>query len=307
MKNKYFIILGLLLFIFQCKEKSRVENKLNQIPSINVAQVQDNLIGDTICYTTFEKFIQTNDTLYKTSNINVINKDDAFYLSIGSNEYKKIDFDGADYEGPGYSLSLFSTSKEHSSKLIIIEAQADIGTAWYYAVCLEDNKIISECMIKEPRSNSEMYPIEKFVKACKSHNTYILMFKDDLIAPYSKVPDNLLHTNGYYILEIKKMKNDTPIEKAVSTNKNRQLRHVFYSNGGILAFYSDGTVTGCPQCDLDKDNIESLKEKDSFATYTSNKTGIVVQYRNGSKSEMKFYVDGKVSEGWAMKDGEWVR
>lgn len=292
--------------MFQCKEKSFVENKSNGTPPINMTQLQGNMLADTIYYDVFEKFIQTNDTLYKTSNINVINKNDAFYLSIDSNEYIKIDLDGMNYEGPGYSLSLFSTSKEYSSKLIIIEAQADIGSAWYYAVFIEDDTVISECMIKEPRSNSEMYSIEKFVKAYKSHDTYILMFKDDLIASYSKVPDNLLHVDGYYILEIKPLKNNTTSKKAVSTNKNRQLRHVFYSNGGVLAFYSDGTVTGCPQCDLDKDHIESLKEKDSFATYTSNKTGIVVQYNNGSKSEMQFYVDGEISEDLAMRDGEWL-
>jgi hypothetical protein len=306
MKGVHLIILGFSVSIFQCKENSHIENKSNKIPAINLNTIQKDVSGDTVYYDIFEKCIQTNDTLYKASNIEVTFQDAAFNVSIGSARYIKIHLDATDYEGPGYSLSLFSSSKSGSSKLLIIEAQADLGTAWYYAVFMEGNKIVSEYRIKEPRSNSEIYSIDTFIKACKIKDTYMLQFKDDLIASYSKVPDNLLHMNGYYILEIRNSKNDTLMNRNTSINKNRRLIHVFYSNGGILAFYSDGTVTGCPQCDLDKDNIELLKSQQSFATYTSTKTSVIVQYTNGSKSEMSFYVDAKVNEEWAMKDGKWL-
>lgn len=95
-------------------------------------------------------------------------------------------------------------------------------------------------------------------------------------------------------------------EKIKAIN-NHPILHLFYSNGGLLAFYNDGTVKGCPQCDLNESNIELLKSKEPFATYTSDEKAVYVQYEGGSKSEMQFYVDGKISEDWAVKDGEWIK
>lgn len=299
------LLISLSIFIFQCKQKNASENVLIEK---NETSIKSDILdrGDTLHYNIFENFTKVNDTLYKASNIEIVDIKGILYIQLDSGAYDKIDFDGLDYDGPGYSFSLFNSLKVQSHKLIMIEAQSDIGTAWHYFIFIENNKVTDSFIIKEPRSNSELYPMEQFIKVCKINNKYVLMFKKELVAKYSKVPSSLLQRNGYYVIEKSMSKKNTIQNTTVNIN-NHILIHMFYSNGGILAFYTDGTVAGCPQCDLDRNNIELLKLKESFATYTADDKTVWIQYNNGDKSEMKFYVEGEISDDWAMKDGKWLK
>jgi len=303
MKRLNILLFSLLIFIFQCKQKTASENVLI---GKNETSIKSNLLEDTLPYNKFEKFIQVNDSINKASNIEIVDIEGILYLHLDSGTYDQIDFDGIDYDGPGYSFSLLTSLKVQSNKLIVIEAQSDIGTAWYYFIFVENDKVTDSFLIQEPRSNSELYSIDQFIKAFKTNNKYVLMFKTELVAKYSKVSSSLLQRDGYYVLEKSISIKDAIQNNSIDTN-NHKLIHIFYSNGGILAFYNDGTVTGCPQCDLDENNIELLKSKESFATYTVNDKSIWIKYKNGDKSEMKFYVEGEISDDWAMKDGEWLK
>lgn len=48
----------------------------------------------------------------------------------------------------------------------------------------------------------------------------------------------------------------------------RQLRYLHYANGGLLGFYSDGSVVGCPRCDLVKENIDAMGTDTPTGRYT---------------------------------------
>ncbi|WP_067139002.1 hypothetical protein [Oceanivirga salmonicida] len=43
--------------------------------------------------------------------------------------------------------------------------------------------------------------------------------------------------------------------------KNRQLQFLYFSNGGLIGYFDDGTITGCPKCDLTNESINSLKNR----------------------------------------------
>lgn len=298
-----YLILSMSIFV-SCIEREAQNEKEEYILVESKKEIFSN---DTICYDKFENFIQVNDTTYKASNFEFLNRNGLIYLHTKSNDnYKIIDFEGVDYDGPGYSFFLFNSLKTQLNKLIVIEAQSDIGTAWYYFIFVENDNITDTFIIKEPRSNSELYSIDKFIKVYKTNNKYVLMFKSELVAKYSKVSSSLSQRDGYYVLE-KSIRKKKEIQNTTADTNNRKLIHIFYSNGGILTFYNDGTVTGCPQCDLNENNIELLKSKESFATYTADDKSIWIKYKNGDKSEMKFYVEGKISDDCAMKDGKWLK
>ena len=301
MKYIYISILSILLF--QCKQKTKT---IDELIDDRVINIQENTSTDTIYYNHFEKFVRLNDTLSKASNIGIVDRDGFIYIQLQSGIYEKINLEGVDYDGPGYSFFLFNSLKNKLNKLIVIEAQSDIGTAWYYFIFVDNNNITDTFIIKEPRSNSELYSIDKFIKTFKTNNKYVMMFKSELVAKYSKVSSSLSQRDGYYVLE-KSLSKKKEIQNTTADSNNRKLVHIFYSNGGILAFYNDGTVTGCPQCDLDENNIELLKSKESFATYTADDKSIWIKYKNGDESEMKFYGEGEISDDWAMKDGKWLK
>lgn len=300
MNKIHILILSILLC--QCTQKKETVNEFVDKETINI---QSSMSSDTIFYNQHEKFVRLNDTLFKSSDVEIVDRRGILYLHLSSDIYDEINFNETNYEGPGYSFSLFKSLKVESNKSIVIEAQSDIGTAWYYFIFVENNKVSDSFVIKEPRSNSELYSVEQFIKVYKANNKYGLMFKKEFVAKYSKVPSNLLQRNGYYLLEKNITKKKEGKKTIIDTTKH-QLLHVFYSNGGLLAFYNDGTVTGCPKCDLNESNIELLKSKEPFATYTCDDKAIYVLYEDGSKNEMQFYVNGEISEDWAIKDGKWL-
>ena len=38
----------------------------------------------------------------------------------------------------------------------------------------------------------------------------------------------------------------------------RKLAYLYVANGGLIGYFNDGTVVGCPKCDLCRNNISSL-------------------------------------------------
>ncbi len=76
----------------------------------------------------------------------------------------------------------------------------------------------------------------------------------------------------------------------VATNK-KELRYLFYDNGGIIGYFNDGTKAGCPRCDFCKSNVDELFAQESMGTYTDE--------------EVLNEINENGTEGWALIDYEW--
>lgn len=87
---------------------------------------------------------------------------------------------------------------------------------------------------------------------------------------------------------------------ATNTKKEsvKKLRYLFFSNGGLVGYFDDGTVAGCPRCDLIKENVESLKKSKPFGTYTVEKNYLLV---NGNE-RVELYENGKPTRDLAIID-----
>jgi len=94
------------------------------------------------------------------------------------------------------------------------------------------------------------------------------------------------------------------VQDTIPIKEGRKLRYLFFANGGLVGYFDDGSVVGCPRCDLLDVNIESLYEEKPFSTYTVNPDGTLfidraeVEYpREAGEDEMP---------EWAMIDYKWI-
>lgn len=85
---------------------------------------------------------------------------------------------------------------------------------------------------------------------------------------------------------------------ANTKKQEKRLRYLFAANGGLVGYFSDGSVVGCPRCDLSKENVDSLSKTKPHATYTAKKDYLLV----GGKEKIEIYADGEVSPDWAILD-----
>lgn len=86
------------------------------------------------------------------------------------------------------------------------------------------------------------------------------------------------------------------------TKRERKLRYLFYSNGGLIGYFDDGTIAGCPRCDLLKENIQHLYSAKPYSRYTIEGTYLLV---NGKDREYPDSDKNDSGEGWAMVDYKW--
>jgi len=77
--------------------------------------------------------------------------------------------------------------------------------------------------------------------------------------------------------------------KIVKTN--RELRHLFFSNGGLIAYYNDGTTVACERCELNKNNLEMMFKIKPVENYSNDE--ILNEIKENGK------------EGWAVVDYKW--
>lgn len=89
---------------------------------------------------------------------------------------------------------------------------------------------------------------------------------------------------------------------ASESSTNKKLRYLFYANGGLRGYFDDGSITGCPKCDLIKDNVKSLYTAEPFETYTVEDGFLLI---DGKERE---YPNNNTDNGdeWAMIDYEWI-
>ncbi|MBN8586212.1 MAG: hypothetical protein J0M37_14070 [Ignavibacteria bacterium] len=95
-----------------------------------------------------------------------------------------------------------------------------------------------------------------------------------------------------------KVERDNKSSKEENQNK-RKLQYLFSSNGGLVGYFNDGTVVGCPRCDLTRENVKNLYKLKSNGSFTVNIDG-TLNVKGSSK------VDPKSEDGWVMINYKWL-
>ena len=65
----------------------------------------------------------------------------------------------------------------------------------------------------------------------------------------------------------KKVVEVIPFEEEIETKKNRQLQSLYFANGGLIGYFDDGTIVGCPRCDLLDENIDLMKSREPHSRF----------------------------------------
>ena len=76
--------------------------------------------------------------------------------------------------------------------------------------------------------------------------------------------------------EVKKESIETTfIKEEIVIGKDRQLQFLYFTNGGLIGYFDDGTIVGCPRCDLMEKNINTLKNKDPHSEFIIEKDVLI--------------------------------
>lgn len=94
------------------------------------------------------------------------------------------------------------------------------------------------------------------------------------------------------------------LAKEQQKKQERKLRYLAYSNGGLVGYFDDGTVAGCPRCDLLKENVEALYTTKPFDTYTLEKDGHLKRAEGDNLLPQAGKGDSPYT--WAMIDYKWI-
>ncbi|KAA5534717.1 hypothetical protein F0919_08875 [Taibaiella lutea] len=83
----------------------------------------------------------------------------------------------------------------------------------------------------------------------------------------------------------------------------RRLRYLFYSNGGLVGYFNDGTVVGCPRCDPYPGSVERMLQMQPMGTYVVLDDGSLLI--DGSRKE--YPEEKKEWNEWMIfnSDAEW--
>lgn len=125
----------------------------------------------------------------------------------------------------------------------------------------------------------------------------------------------LIFTSCSHAYKAKKVRNDHKKEKPqnvinktidkVSFKKNeKRLRYLFFANGGLIGYFDDGTIVGCPRCDLMDENINEMYSMKSIRKYEVRADGSLLVDKREIEYPRKQNEEG-ISE-WAMIDYNWI-
>lgn len=152
---------------------------------------------DTIYFDTINKFDREGNSFSFNQMEVKIDIENNVVLKKKEKIIEKIMLD-PDYEGPGYLVYYYTSKKKSNKQVVIIEASADIGIAWYYFILIENDKILKQFYIREPRHNSENINIKHFFEISTFNKILEIKSKRKYIADYSEIPKNL-KKDKYYI------------------------------------------------------------------------------------------------------------
>lgn len=218
---KSFFKISLLLFgftLFSCKENRQTAADQKQVAAPSVVQAANLNVAESSKKTPekadrevsfdivspFKKDDYENCYVHGTTKL-IHKTDNSFMLTKKDFAITDVDFSDINYEGPGYTIYSYQSSANKNMEVVIIEGQADIGTAWYYVVVLDGEDLVDKFYVKEPRANSENTDMKDFINVALKDKDLVLKFKKDKIARYSKPMANL-RTEGSYLCLDKKIK-----------------------------------------------------------------------------------------------------
>ncbi|MEC3875479.1 hypothetical protein [Chryseobacterium salviniae] len=216
---KLFFKLSILLFgftLFSCKENRQTTAEQKQLEAKSVVQAANFTVAESskkapeniaheISFDIVSPFRKDdNENCYVHGATKLFHKtDNSFMLTKKDFAITDVDFSDSNYEGPGYTIYSYQSSANKNMEVIIIEGQADIGTAWYYVVVLDGEDLVDKFYVKEPRANSETTDMKDFINVALKDKDLVLKFKKDKIARYSKPMANMRAEGSYLCLDKK--------------------------------------------------------------------------------------------------------
>ncbi|WP_294834362.1 hypothetical protein [uncultured Gilliamella sp.] len=196
--NKLIIFLYILL-LFGCKENSTS----NQISKINNDK-QKYSKTTRIDFNQF-KVLDSDESrnLFKSKKYRFTysNTSETFNLFTDNKKIGVIDYAPLKYDGPGFKIYQYSSSQQSPYIVFVIEATADIGTEWYKVIIIKNEKIISDFLINEPRSDSERYLLKEFMSISFQKDTFTFKLKKKLIVSYSYIPQDYQQDKNYIYID----------------------------------------------------------------------------------------------------------
>lgn len=102
----------------------------------------------------------------------------------------------------------------------------------------------------------------------------------------------------------KKIIYNTTDTLTIKRNTQKRLRYLYYANGGLVGYFDDGTIVGCPKCDLIDENISVLYTMKPIRKYIVNKDGALLVGEKEIEYPRKHNEDN-INE-WAMIDYKWI-
>ena len=217
---KFFLIL--LFVIIGCKKTEA------KIESSKTSLTQNDMQESEIFLDEITQFDEKKDgQLYVTKNIQLVfkNEENEFSLLLNNKKIDKIDFEKKEFDGVGYNVFLYESTKTNI-KTIVIEALADIGTAWYYAIIIDNEKVSNKFFINEPRSNSDIVQLDKFLNIYIKDSIPVFRFDKKFVANYSEIPQNIYSDNKFYYIKESIKKNIVESQKATA-HKQSNLKGMY--------------------------------------------------------------------------------
>ncbi|UEQ75879.1 hypothetical protein [Chryseobacterium arthrosphaerae] len=207
MLKPFYRIFFILTFLVSCKysnqsTQEKVSKATSDIPKVLKSENINPKLSSEIDFDIVKPFKHIeNENRFESDDIKLISKtDNSFMLTKKDFAVDEIDLSESNYEGPGYNIFSFQSKENTSFEIVLIEATADIGTDWYYVIVLNNENLIDQFYIKEPRANSEDTNIGNFIKISMNNNVLNLKFAKNKIARYSKSVSNLKSDNQYFYL-----------------------------------------------------------------------------------------------------------
>ncbi|OWP83142.1 hypothetical protein BWK59_12070 [Flavobacterium davisii] len=286
---KLFFLLLIVINTVKCKENTKnISKKNNQV--IENANIKDTIVFDKIeqfntdtsgdVFTLNEFYLKYNN---ENNSFNLLNKK--------INQSNDITFNSNGFDGDGFNVYMYKTDKYKNVNIILFEALAEIGTAWYNIVVFENNKLIKNTIIKDPRANDTTL-LKNFLSILNVNKHYILKFEKKLIANYSSNPKNYQQTDNYCFLNldnnIVKNKMDLGINEEI-VNENYKLASGTYEIKTKIEKVKDQTETNitCIININDNEALLSISTEDILDAYCEGKYKIERLKNNIFKLEYK--------------------
>jgi hypothetical protein len=207
MKNRFYIIFTFATVVFPAFYFSCTNKKVEK-PDYTSLIRKDSVPFDQVI--DLDYVLPDDDTArawINTLSVNETGSEFTFHLSMDNSA--KINFEN-EYDGPGFSPVLLRSREDPDYRILLIEAQADFGTAFYYLALLDSTKLLYKAKIAEPRANGETTKITDFITIWIKSNQLVLRFKKDAIADYSGIPSKLKSDDQYVYSELDLNAKDFP-------------------------------------------------------------------------------------------------